>query len=165
MDQKKIIGMLEQAGRHRYFKVVAEKGGNCCDACRALDGKTRRDDDEPVLPVHPHCRCRMVEIKERVPLAIARFQPQEKHIADLTDFNRDREKLEKELGKDIDEGKFSAPGRELAPDIAGRGLTAALNKSLSLNKPNRPDWRRNAIRLPAKIADTSSIVNFIRLRD
>ena len=35
-------------------------------------------------------------------------------------------KLEKELGKDIDEGKFSAPGRELAPDIAGRGLTAAL---------------------------------------
>ena len=53
MDQKKIIGMLEQAGRHRYFKVVAEKGGNCCDACRALDGKTRRDDDEPVLPVHP----------------------------------------------------------------------------------------------------------------
>ena len=38
-------------------------------------------------------------------------------------------------------------------------------KSLSLNKPNRPDLRRNAIRLPAEIADTSSIVNFIRLRD
>ena len=86
-------------------------------------------------------------------------------VKNTEDFNRDRERQEKEFGKDIDEGKFSAPGRELAPDIAGRGLTAALNKSLSLNKPNRPDLRRNAIRLPAEIADTSSIVNFIRLRD
>ncbi|MGF0037325.1 hypothetical protein, partial [Victivallis vadensis] len=38
-------------------------------------------------------------------------------------------------------------------------------KSLSLNKPNPPDLRRSAIRLSVKIADTSSIVNFIRLRD
>ena len=169
MDQKKIIGMLEQAGRHRYFKVVAEKGGNCCDACRALDGKTRRDDDEPVLPVHPHCRCRMVEIKERVPLANARFQPQEKHIADLTDFNRDREKLEKELGKDIDEGKFSAPGRELAPDIAGRGLTAALNKHLSYREGRKEKVYRDGKSWPtlgvgANLAEEHILATFKTLK-
>lgn len=65
MSMKTIMEEIWNRTRHKYWKFIAEDDQRCCPVCKELDGSVFRDDDPnfPKLPLHPNCRCVLVEEK------------------------------------------------------------------------------------------------------
>ena len=63
MELDQIMQLLKAKTEVKLLRFVSERGPNCCSACLALDGKVFQADDPdlPELPIHPNCRCKLVE--------------------------------------------------------------------------------------------------------
>ena len=67
MELDQIMQLLKAKTEVKLLRFVSERGPNCCSACLALDGKVFQADDPdlPELPIHPNCRCKLVEQDSR----------------------------------------------------------------------------------------------------
>ena len=67
MELDQIMQLLKAKTEVKLLRFVSERGPHCCNACLALDGKVFRADDPdiPELPIHPNCRCKLVEQDSR----------------------------------------------------------------------------------------------------
>lgn len=67
MELDQIMQLLKAKTEVKQLRFVSERGPNCCSACLALDGKVFQADDPdlPELPIHPNCRCKLVEQDSR----------------------------------------------------------------------------------------------------
>lgn len=69
MDFEKIISMLETSSslpQIRFYKYVSEKGTGSCAKCFRLAGEIFIGNDPrmPNLPLHPNCKCKMIEVEQ-----------------------------------------------------------------------------------------------------
>ena len=63
MELDRIMQLLKAKTEVKLLRFVSERGPHCCSACLAHDGKVFQADDPdlPELPIHPNCRCKLVE--------------------------------------------------------------------------------------------------------
>ena len=67
MELDRIMQLLKAKTEVKLLRFVSERGPHCCSACLAHDGKVFQADDPdlPELPIHPNCRCKLVEQDSR----------------------------------------------------------------------------------------------------
>jgi len=97
MNNDKIMQMLKDATKPRehYYKFELDQRNNTCAKCQSYAGKIYLSTDPamPQLPIHPHCKCKLVAIQGRLPATFKgfenkRFQEHDDLIAAIVaDFN------------------------------------------------------------------------------
>lgn len=76
MNVERIVSALKANQSKHYFKYVLDGKTKNCANCLRLDGEIFAEDDgnKPILPLHPNCDCRYVEVSEREFLRQQNFQ-------------------------------------------------------------------------------------------
>ena len=64
MDVDELIGRLSAAPQVKYWRFDTSHDGKCCARCHGFRGRVFSNNDPamPKLPLHPNCRCSLVEI-------------------------------------------------------------------------------------------------------
>jgi hypothetical protein len=98
MDTRAIVKLLEETGKDKFVKFVADKGKNSCDKCLQYHGKIFNSDDpnKPQLPIHPSCRCKYEAVKDSTLDSNAKIE--QNHIARVL---KEKHKLQEEEAKEL----------------------------------------------------------------
>lgn len=148
MNIMEVVNSLEQASKFKYFKFILDKTTTSCASCRAHEEKRYREDEMPSLPIHPNCKCRLLLITDPVELARAKYTPRILHFVKSDDFNKERKDKEERFGKKIDGSSFSAPGKELAPNIEAKGFKQAMYEHIAFREGKHPRAYLDGTNLP-----------------
>ncbi|MCQ2377945.1 MAG: DNA/RNA non-specific endonuclease [Victivallaceae bacterium] len=124
----------------KYWRFIAETDTECCAQCHSYSGRIFSDNEKPKLPLHPNCRCRLMEVdspetvlKPQKALSGTGSFPNQRYISEGAVFttdkqgrvrkaidelknhpvkrNRRNQKIAAKMGKPGDEGGHLIPAR------------------------------------------------------
>ena len=122
MDVDELVGQLSAAPQVKYWRFDTSHDGKCCARCQSYRGRVFSNNDPamPKLPLHPNCRCSLVEI---APADLTGNLPDARYIINDAAYDTDGQGRVKEANGELKDapGKRNRRNQKTAAQMGKRG--------------------------------------------